>query len=333
MKLSGADAARYFAKPDPARAGLLIFGADAMRVALRRQEVILALIGGLGESEMRLTRMSGADVRRDNSLLGDAVRATGFFPGPRVVFLEDATDTLAPVVAEALKAWMPGDAQIVVTAGGLKATGALVKAVDGARNAVVIGLYDDPPSREEIEATLAKAGLTDVGRDAMTEIQGLARDLDPGDFRQTMEKLALYKYGDTSPVTPADVAECAPATIEAGVDDVLLAVADGRESDVARLMRRLEGQGVLPVTLCIGALRHFRTLHAVAVSPDNLNKVWGKGKDAMGRQAREWGAMRLETALKILIETDLTLRSTSRAPAMALMERSLLRLAWLKGGR
>ena len=45
MKLSPRDAPRYFAKPEPQRTGLLIFGPDAMRVALKRQEVIAALIG------------------------------------------------------------------------------------------------------------------------------------------------------------------------------------------------------------------------------------------------------------------------------------------------
>ncbi len=333
MKLSGADAVRYFAKPDPAHAALLIFGADPMRVALRRQEVILALIGPDGEGEMRLTRMTAGDVRRDPAMLGDATRAAGFFPGPRVVFMEEATDTHAAIVADTLATWRPGDAQIVITAGGLKATGALARAVDTARGGVVIALYDDPPSRAEIAAVLAKAGLTRIDDAAMTDILALGRDLDPGDFRQTMDKIALYKLGDATPVSTADVAECAPATIETGVDDMLLAVGDGRQVDVARLVRRLDGQGVQPVTLCIGAMRQFRTLHSMAVNPENVNRVRGKGRDAMARQARDWGVTKLETALKILIDTDLTLRSTSRAPAMAVMERCLLRLAMLKAAR
>ncbi|MDO9034803.1 MAG: hypothetical protein Q7U51_06330, partial [Methanoregula sp.] len=44
---------RYFAKPDPTKAGVLIAGADPMRVALKRQELIAALIGPEGEGEMR----------------------------------------------------------------------------------------------------------------------------------------------------------------------------------------------------------------------------------------------------------------------------------------
>ena len=48
MKLTGTEANRYLARPDPNRAGLLIFGADPMRVALKRQEAILAMIGATG---------------------------------------------------------------------------------------------------------------------------------------------------------------------------------------------------------------------------------------------------------------------------------------------
>ena len=102
MKLSGATAAAYFAKPDPTAAGLLIFGADAMRVALRRQEVIAALIGPEGEAEMRLSRLPAADVRKDPALLQDAIKAQGFFPGPRVAFLEDATVAMTPTVTAAV---------------------------------------------------------------------------------------------------------------------------------------------------------------------------------------------------------------------------------------
>ena len=52
-----------------------------------------------------------------------------------------------------------------------------------------------------------------------------------------------------------------------------------------------------------------------------------KAKEAMERQARHWGSRRLEEALTALLDCDLTLRSSSRAPAMALMQRTLMRLA------
>ncbi|MDP4033255.1 MAG: DNA polymerase III subunit delta [Pseudorhodobacter sp.] len=335
MKLTGSEASRYFARPDPKRTGLLIFGQDAMRVALRRQQVILALIGPEGEAEMRLARIPATDLRKDPTALIDASRACGFFPGPRVAFLEGATDALAPLVATALKDWRPGDAQILVTAGSLTGKSALKKLFDSHGSAVSIGLYDDPPSREEIEATLTEAGLARIDSAAMTDLTMLARSLDPGDFRQTVEKIALYKWGDATALASADVAACAPATIEAEVDDVLHAVAEGRSTAVGPLMRRLEGQGVTPVALCIGAMRHFRSLHFAAADPGGpaagiarmRPPVFGPRRDRMLAQVQGWGLRNLETALALLVETDLTLRSSSRAPAMAVMERALIRLA------
>ncbi len=337
MKLTGREANSYLAKPDPTRAGLLIYGADAMRVALKRQAAIAALIGPEGEAEMRLTRMSGAELRKNAALLSDAVKAKGFFPGPRVAFLEEAGEGLARPIATALEDWREGDAQIVVTAGSLTAKSALRKAFETHRNAVAIGIYDDPPSREEIEADLAKAGLGRIEPDAMTDILALSLVLDPGDFRQTVEKLSLYKLGDEMPVSSADVLDCAPSSTEAAMDDVLNCVAEARDRDIGPIMRKLEGQGIQPVGLCIGATRHFRVLHAAASDPGGPSSgiarmrppIFGPRRDQMIRQAQAWGVHKLESALQMLTDTDLSLRSTQRAPQMAVMERTLIRLAML----
>jgi DNA polymerase-3 subunit delta len=337
MKLSGPEARRYIARPDPARAGLLLYGSDAMRVALKRQEAIAALIGPAGESEMRLTRIPAADLRKDGAALLDAVKAQGFFPGPRVAFVEDAGDGLAKLIETALADWRAGDAAIVVTAGQLNARSGLRKLFEGHKSAYAIGIYDDPPGRDEIDAELKKAGLARIDDAAMTDLLALARTLDPGDFRQTVEKIGLYKFGDTTPLTAEEVALSAPRSTEAGVDEVIDVVAEGRQGELGPLLTRLEGQGVAPVTLCIFALRHFRALHAAASDPGGAAAglqrlrppVFGPRRDRMQRQLRQWGGRKVETALAILIETDLALRSSSRAPARAVMERSLIRLAML----
>lgn len=337
MILKGAEAARYFTRPDPGKPGLLIFGADPMRVALKRQDVIAALIGPEGEAEMRLTRIPAAELRKDPALLADAIKAQGFFPGPRVAFVEDATDSLTATLANALQDWRTGDATVIVTAGGLTGKSALKTLFEKHPAAVCIGLYDDPPTREEIEESLKKAGLTAIDREAMTDLAALARTLDPGDFRQTLEKIALYKHGDPTPLTPAEISELAPATVEAAVDDLIAAVADRKLEAIGPLLRRLEAQGTQPVGLCIAAMRHFRTLHAASCEPGGAAAALGrmrginfKVRDVMIRQAGQWPLRRLEDALALLVETDLTLRSASRAPAMAVMERALLKLALMR---
>ena len=342
MILKGAEIGRYLARPDPTRPALLIHGQDAMCVALKRAEAVKALVGAGAEEEMRLTRIPGADLRKDPAALLDAVKAVGFFPGQRVVLVNDAPDAAAPAIASAIAEWMPGDAVIVVAAGGLSKSSALRKLFEPHPAAVAAPIYDDPPGEDEVGRWLKDAGLREVPRDAMRDLMALSRALDPGDFRQTVEKIGLYKHGDAEPLTPAEIAALAPATIEAEVDELIDCVAEGRAREFGALMRRIEGQGTLPVTLCIAALRHFRALHAAASDPGGPGAglarlrppVFGPRRDRMIRQAQDWGMRALEDAIHQLIETDLVLRSSSKAPAMALMERMLLRLCMMpRGGR
>lgn len=337
MKLSPRDAPSYFAKPDPSRAGILIYGADAMRVALRRQEVVAALVGPNGEDEMRLTRLAAADLRKDPASLLDALKAQGFFPGPRVALVEGATDAVIGPMEAALGEWQQGDAALVVTAGSLAAKSKLRKLFEGHSSAYSTGIYDDPPSRGEIEGVLKTAGISDVDRDGMDAITGLSRVLDPGDFRQTIEKIALYTLRSDGPVTAEDVAAMSPASIEAALDDVIHATAEARMNDIAPLLRRLQAQGVGAVTLAIGLMRHFRQLHSAASDPGGAASgagklrppVFGPRRDRLVRQASNWGPSRLDEAISMILGADAQLRRSSPVPDMAMMERLLVRLARL----
>ena len=327
MKLGRRDGAGIIAKPPSDKLGLLLYGSDAMRVALKRQEYLKALLGPSADEEMRLTRIPAADLRREPALLMDAIKAVGFFPGPRAAFVEGANELVAAIIIETLTDWQPGDAQIVVTAGDLKKTSKLLKVFEGHRNAYAWGIFDDPPDRAEIERLLGEAKLRADGA-SMGALEDLARSLDPGDFRQTLEKLSLYKLSaPNTPVDLDDIAACAPASVEAAVDDILNIVAEKKSALIGPLMRRLQSQGVNAVTLSIMAMRHFRTLHRVACSPGA--PIWGvRDRDRVQRQSRDWGMHKLETALGILTDTDLQLRSAGQtAPAMAIIERTFIRLA------
>ena len=338
MKLSPRDADGYFARPDSSKAGILIYGADAMRVAIKRQQLLTSLLGDNAEEEMRLTRMSGPELRKETTRLMDAIKAVGFFPGQRAAFLEEASDVVAAPVTAALDAWQPGDAQIIVTAGALKASSKLRKLFEGHTNALAVALYDDPPSRSEIERLLKTNGIGGVSQPAMAALVELASTLGPGDFAQTLEKIALYKLSDPSDLTPEDVDACAPRSTEAALDDILNIVAEARSAEIGPMLSRLQAQGTNAVGLCIGATRHFRMLYAAASDPGGagagVNRlrppVYGKRRDRVLRQAQNWGPARLETALTLLTDTDLHLRSAGQtAPAMALVERALIRLAML----
>lgn len=330
MKMSTRDATGYFAKPDSGATGLLIYGSDAMRVALKRQQFLKALLGETAEEEMRLTRINGGDLRKDPAVLLDAVKAVGFFPGPRAAFVEEANENTASAIIAALEDWQEGDAQIIVTAGALKPTSKLRKAFETHRNAYAAGIYDNPPTRDEIEQALKEAGLRVPSGDAMALLSHLANALDPGDYRQTVEKVALYKLNDDTDTSVEDILACAPTSTETDVDDILMVVAEAHVKEIGPKMQKLVAQGATPVGLCIGAMRHFRALHRAACDTSGRPTIFGPNRDRMLAQSRKWGAVKLETALMVLTDTDLQLRSAGQnAPGTALVERAFIRLAML----
>ena len=338
MKLSARDALRAFAKPDLKKTGVLIYGANAMRVALKRQLLVKGLIGTVGDGEMRLTRIQGSELRRDSVALNDAIKAVGFFPGPRVVLVEDANENCADSVLVALKDWLPGDAQIVVIGGAMKPTSKIRKAFEAHTNALAVGIYDEPLSRAEVEAAMAKVGLGELRSEARDAIGDLSKALDPGDFAQFLEKLSLYCMTQAGPVTIDNVEQCAPQSTEAQLDDVIALVGDGDAHGLSPVLHRVLAQGGSATGLCIAALRYFRMLHAAACDPGGLSSglsklrppVYGPRRDRMQKQAMDWGLVRLEQAIHILLETDLKLRSAGQtAPQMALVERCFIRLSMM----
>ena len=338
MKLSSKKFSAYVRNPETERAGILIYGPDPMRIALKRQELVKALVGPSGDREMRLSRISAAELRKDPAILNDAMKAQSFFPGPRVIFLEEASDAVAPILSNALEDWRDGDAQFVITAAQLRAGSPLRKLFENHPNAYAAAIYADPPSQSDIQMAVEKAGLPPLPRDIFQAVMSLSLSLEPGDLQQTLDKIVLYKLNDETPITILDIELCAPLSHEAAIGDILNSVAEGNKQDIGPIMERLVSQGIQPVALCIGASRHFRTLFKIATDPGGpaagigrlRPPVFGPRRDRLMRQAQSWGAAKSKKAVEMLTDLDLTLRSTSRtAPHAALTQRAMIRLAMM----
>lgn len=339
MKLSGREAARFASSPDLSLAGVLIYGEDGVEVAARRKQIVDAALGADGEArELRLARLRGADVRKDGAAVLDAMKARGFFAGPQAALVEEATDGCADNLRAALAAASEGDAYLVVTAGVLPARSKLRKLFETAKNAAAAPCYGDAPDGDEIRRLLAAEGDPPISGDALRDLEALARILDAGAFRDLIARLALYHLDDPAPISPGDVAVCAPGAGDADMDDAIDAVIEGRTEAVGPLLARVEAQGRTATGVAIVAGRRLRTLHGLLASgggPGGLDAalrglrppVFGPRRDALLRAGRVWTLPMVESALKIVLEADDQLRGAANASGFAVLERAFLKLA------
>jgi DNA polymerase-3 subunit delta len=132
-----------------------------------------------------------------------------------------------------------------------------------------------------------------------------------------------------------------PEATETQLDRLVFAVGEGRTDLVGPLMTQVSAAGLAPVAILIGAARHFRVLLGLATASDGTGAalarlrppVYGPRRDALAAQARSWSAERLETANRLLFQTDRQLRSAGSRPDHAMVERCLVRLSMMAGPR
>ena len=338
MKLTSRDVVSFFKSPPKGITGVLIYGNDPMRVSHKREQLINSILGSNADEEMRLARISRENLKKAPEQAIDLCKTQGFFPGERALLIEEANETISDIIIKAVEAWKDGDATIVVTAGSLKPSSSLRKLFEQKKNTYSVPIYDNPMTKFEVEKIIEKSGLQNVTQDGFAQLLLVASQLQPGDFKQTVDKLALYKLNDEKSVTYQDIINCAPISNEADIDEVLNVILAGNEFKVSQILGRLSSQGTLPVTLIIAATRHFKALFSIISNPGGVKAgatalrppIYGPRKEALINQAQKWGPIKIKTAIKILTATDLQLRSSNQqAPQMALVERLFIRIAML----
>ena len=338
MKLTSRDVLAFFKSPPKAITGVLIYGNDTMRVSDKRQHLIKSLLGSNADKEMRLARISRENLKNAPEQAIDLCKAQGFFPGERALLIEEANETITDTIIKAVEAWKDGDATIIVTAGSLKPSSSLRKFFEQKKNIFAVPIYDNPMTKFEVEQIIAESGLQNVTQDSLTQLMEIASDLQPGDFKQTVDKLALFKLNDKTPVSYQDIVNCTSTSNEAEIDEVLNAISAGKEFKVSLILGRLSSQGILPVTLIIAATRHFKALFSIVSNPGGVNAgatalrppIYGPRREALTSHAQKWGPVKIKTAIKLLTAADLQLRSSNQqTPQMALVERLFIRIAKL----
>lgn len=337
MKLSGREAVRFCQKPDLTLIGVLLHGGDAGLIAAKRRQLVSAVMDGSAD-DLRLTDLNAADARKDAALIDEALRARGFFPGRRVVTIQGGTDGLVKPLEGVLSTVTQDDALLIVTADVLAARSNLRKLFESRGDLASLQFFDDSLAPEDLKEALVasglKVGVTPDGLDALTEI---ARDMDHGSTLQLIETLAVFGLEASEALNEAEVRAIAPLGSDADIDRFVEAVAGGRPDQIGPVLRRLMTAGIQPVALVLALQRHFRLLIRLVSDQNGVESalgsirppVWGPRRHALAAQARKWTLAQVETAARLLFETDGRLRSSGQTPDREVVERCSLRLAMM----
>ena len=187
MKLTGQNAINYCMSPKPAPA-ILLHGEPNSKIMRKYESIKEKLLGKNAANEMRITELSGAELRKDKTLVFDAIKAIGFFPGPRLVFVKNGTDSLSDIANEIISDYQNGDTLLIVTANRLNTRSKLRKLFESSKTAISIGVYPDPLTTQEIELAIKMSGIQNIGTDAKKNLEHLAKSVELGEFETNFRK-------------------------------------------------------------------------------------------------------------------------------------------------
>lgn len=336
MKLTGKDATNFCLYPKPAPA-ILLHGEPESKILRKYQSISERLVGENAKTEMRVTELSGAEIRKDKGLVIDATKAIGFFPGPRMVFIKNGTDGLSDLFSDIIHNYQEGDAFIIVTANKLNTRSKLRKLFESSKTAISIGVYPDPLTTQEIELAIKNVGIQNITTDARKNLEQLAKSVEYNEFEQVLEKIFLYKIDDDTPISSEDISKCINLSSEIELDDLINKICEGNTKGLSPLLLNLNTKGQTPTSTYIIINQYFRNLHMLAIQPSNIEQaisrirppVFGDRRNKLLSNSRKWGVKRLEKALNLLHENGLTLRSSKPIPQQAVIDRTLIKISMM----
>ncbi|HSU07460.1 MAG TPA: DNA polymerase III subunit delta [Acetobacteraceae bacterium] len=259
MKVDARSIAGFLRDPGACRV-VLLFGEDSGLIR-ERAEGLVRLIAGSLDDPFRVAELG----RDELSRLPDEAASLSLTGGRRVVRVREAGEAaLAPVQA-LLKG--PGQALVVLEAGGLASRSRLRAAIEASADAASIGCYAE--EGRTLETTI-RSVLTEADVSADSEaLAWLAGQLgaDRAGTRRELEKLALYA-GPGGRVDLEAAAACVGDLAGLSLDDALFAATAG---DIALADRALElalSEGTSSVGVLRAGLLHLQRLHRARLAMD-----------------------------------------------------------------
>lgn len=339
MKLTARQIDGFIKSPDPAARVILVYGPDNGLMRERATSLALTIVKDIADP-FNVAALSTDILLDDPARLADEAGAISMMGGDRVIRVENAGDKLTPLIKSYLT--NPSPTTLVILEGGeLTTKSSLRKLCETAKNAAALPCYveDERDLSRLIRETMQVHNLR-IDNDA---VAWLAANIsgDRMKARGEIEKLALYKGKENSPVSLADAQAACGESGARSLDDLIFSVGGRQSGKALKIYNQLQEEGV-PFIVILRALQtHFRRLHATkarlqdgsdlqsalyALSPPPFFKY----EPLFREQVNVWSIPALDRVMSRLMDVEASCKRTG-APAETFVAQALLGISSIKG--
>lgn len=334
MKLPPRQIPAFLKNPPPDMRAVLVYGPEESLIRERAAILGKTVVQDLNDA-FNVSVLQGSDIAEDPARLNDEARAISMFGGRRLLRIESATDKNTVALKDYLKS--PNeDAFLVIESGGLGPRSSLRKLFEASENAAALPCYadDEKSILPFLRETLAEKGLS-ANQDATFFLAQILAG-DRGRARGEIEKLALYKGPDKTPITLDEAQQCCGDATTQNFDDLCYSLGARDAEKALRAWDEMNAENVQPIAMLRILMNHFRRLLQTktrmadgesldAIMNSFQPRIFFKYEDMFRAQIVRWPQDSLERVLLRFLELEARSK-TSDASTPILMERSILEI-------
>lgn len=339
MLVKGRQAETFARRPGDEFWAVLAFSEDEGLASDAAQSVLSAW---RGKGELEVTVLDDDAVRKDPSLLFDALEAVSLLGDKRAIRVRTSGDKIAALLIEAIEAGdaRPGRyaARLIIETGSLASKSKLRAAAEKSARTACLQLFEEEAADigERVRAALMAEGAV-IEEDALILFAaGL-----PGHraiANSEIEKLALYSRGLGRAVSVQDVLALTATSLNQDMSGVLLAALEGRPAAAHSALDRLTDAGTSPISvlrsLQMEVLRMLSAHEKVAAGDTNPGRglrppVWPNEWPDFRKRMNTWPPKRLLRILERIhdAETQAKTAGATADPIIRLLINDLARVA------
>jgi DNA polymerase III subunit delta len=334
VAISNREVESYLAKPNPAHAIILLFGADVGLVRERADALIAATVDDVNDP-FSLVRLEGDDLASEPSRLVDEAMTVPLFGGRRAIRVRAGGRNFSSGVDVLLKE-PPKDCRIVIEAGELRRDSPLRVMCEKAKTAAAIACYADTTRDLErlidSELRLADLRIAPDAREALTELLGGDRLASRNEIR----KLALYAHG-RGEISLDDIAAVVTDASSFALDPIIDNAFAGKPAELEAAFAKAIAAGTNPNSIMFAAQRQASQLHKARLAMDEgqgadmaveraFPRLHFSRKELIALALRNLSAERLSQSILQIGEATLDVRRRSQL-AEAIAQRALMSIA------
>ncbi len=340
MKLQFRQIEPFVKSPDKAARVILVYGPDKGLVSERAQIIGKSVVSDLSDP-FNVADLSVDVLVDDPARLADEAGAISMMGGDRLIKISGASDKLTVLIKEYLKN-PSNSALVVMQAGELGTRSSLRKLCESAKNAAAVPCYveDERGLLSFIKDTLAQEKLS-IDFDAL---QWLCANIS-GDrikVRSELEKLAIYKGDEKTPISISDAQAACGAAGAQGFDDLVYNVASRNSAEALKAYTTIIAEGTPFIVILRALQNHFRRLHIVkshmsgGLDMDKAMKklsppIFWKYNNKFKAQLNSWSLPVLNQILLKLNDLEAECKKTGM-PVETLCSQAILAISKVRAG-